>query len=140
MLAVSSATTLHLAVLTGAYMLAAGLGGFAKPKLWLDMLENFRANPGLTYLAGVVTFVIGAVMTVLHHHWSDPVAFLVSLFGFAALVEGMIALAFPQFLLRIAEGMLQFVRPFAIATMAVGAFLLIAGLAGTAPPVSPEGL
>ncbi|MEP3050771.1 MAG: DUF2065 domain-containing protein [Erythrobacter sp.] len=131
MITTSTALTLHLAALIGAYMVAAGIGGVIAPKLWLSMFDDFRAHPGLTYLAAVLTFTIGAILVSLHHHWSDPLASLVSLFGWAALIEGLIALAAPQLLLRMADVMLKFVRVFAAITALFGALLLFAGLTGS---------
>jgi hypothetical protein len=76
--------------------------------------------------------VLGAVMVAVHNLWTDPLAIVVSLVGWGALIEGVLMLA-------IRRPFLNFVRvvPFTAATMVpcgiaaivLGAVLLYAGLA-----------
>jgi uncharacterized protein YjeT (DUF2065 family) len=127
--------TLDLAGLLGLYMIAAGVGGLFAPERWRGIVDDFERMPGLVYIAGVFTFALGAVLVLFHNVWTDPLAVIVTLIGWAAAIEGLVLLAFPAPLFRLARDVMRHVRPFAFFTIALGAILLIAGLTGRPAPI-----
>lgn len=126
--------TLELLVAIGLYSLAAGIGGFLAPDRWRGMIEEF-ARPGFSFLAGFVVFVIGAAIVMTHNYWTDPLAVIVSLCGWAAAIEGLLLLAFPAPLLRLAGAFLANIRVWALVSMVIGGVLIVLGMTGRVIPV-----
>jgi uncharacterized protein YjeT (DUF2065 family) len=127
--------TLHLAVLIGLYLVAAGIGGLTGHARWDELVAEIERSPGLLYLLGAFAFAVGALVVMIHNRWTDPLAMIVSLIGWAALTEGLVLLAYPPAWLAIARPMLRHVRAVAIAAILIGALFLLAGLTGRADPV-----
>src|SRR5580765_7854786 len=88
--------TLHLLVLIGLYELAAGIAGITGRVEWKAMTDEFVRSPSLSFVTGFMTFAIGGVMIMNHHHWTDPLAIIVSLVGWIALAEGLLIMALPE--------------------------------------------
>ena len=57
------------------------------------MLDDLRDNTTLGFITGVFTFALGAFIISLHNIWTNPLAIIVSLIGWAALIEGLLFLA-----------------------------------------------
>lgn len=127
--------TLHLCVLIGLYMIAAGIGGVTGNARWDELVGELERSAGLLYLVGAFAFAVGALIVMIHNRWTDPLACLVSVVGWAALAEGLVVLAYPAAWLALARPMLRHVRAVAIAAILLGALLLLAGLTGRADPV-----
>jgi hypothetical protein len=134
MITTSTPLTLSLATAMGVSMIAGGLSGLISRERWRGIIDEFLARPGLTYISGVFVFVMGVAIILTHNIWTDPLAIIVTLIGWAAAIEGVILIAYPGPLLKWA---ISFVRPkavlaFAIFTIILGAVLLVLGLTGTA--------
>lgn len=133
-MATMTVTTLHLAILIGLYLIAAGLGGLVDAARWPDLIGDLERSPGLLYLLAALAFGAGALILWVHHQWTDPLAILVTLIGYGALAEGLVLLAFPRAWLALARPLAAHPRALAIVTLLLGALLLIAGLTGRADP------
>jgi uncharacterized protein YjeT (DUF2065 family) len=121
-----------LARIFGLYMLAAGTGlalnGADLPK----MLEEMRQSRLAFYLGGLIAFAIGAATVSLHNDFSGPLAIFITLFGWVALAEGVIMLAFPKAMRTFAGkfvAMTGTARIWGAGVAAFGVVLLIAGFA-----------
>ena len=86
--------TEFLALAFGLYMIAAGIGLLSEGDNYNQILSEFKDNAALGYIAGIMAFALGVVIVRLHNDWSSVVAGVVSLIGWAALVEGVLMLAF----------------------------------------------
>ena len=128
--------TLHLLVLIGLYELAAGIAGFTGRIDWREMTDEFVRSPSLSFVTGFMVFVIGGVMIMNHHHWTDLLAIIVSLVGWIALVEGIL-------MMIASKSLLVFFRPFIGSQRAISLFaallgivLIVLGLTGRADPIA----
>lgn len=126
-------TTELLARIYGLYMLAGGIGLLIDPKAYSGVMQEFRDNGALGYLAGIMAFLAGAVTLALHDSWDGWPAILITLIGWASLIEGLLMLAFRRgFFAAISwiptEGMV--LRVFGAGTGIFGLALLYAGFAG----------
>ena len=128
--------TLHLLVLIGVYELAAGIAGFTGRIEWRAMMEEFERSPSLAFVTGFVVFVIGGVMIMNHHHWTDLLAMIVSAIAWIALVEGLL-------IMIVARPLLIFFRPVVVNQRMISLFaatfgivLIILGLTGRADPIA----
>ena len=128
--------TLHLATGLGAILLAAGIGGFsatAGPTSdWAEAIDEMNRLPGLTLALAFVAIVFGGGILLVHHHWTDPLACLVTLIAWASFAEGLLLLGLPRLYLSFAHLGVRYARPWAIFALLLGLALLLAGLTGRA--------
>lgn len=127
-----SVLTLRLAEIFGLYMIVVGLGGLANPQRWRSVMDDLNRSPGLVVALGFAMFAVGATLVLMHSVWTDPLAIIVSLIGYVALIEGATFLAVPGPLIRIGLWSTGFIRTWAIIALALGLLLFLAGLTGRA--------
>jgi len=124
--------TLTLAQAMGLYLILVGLSGLAGPRRWDALMAELTASPALQMLMGIMVFAIGVALAISHSHLTDPLAIIVTIIGWAALIEGALLIAVPGPLLRIGHWSLGFTRIWAIVSLILGILLGLAGLTGTA--------
>ena len=124
-------TTQILAVFIGLYMVAAGIGFLTGRGSYATLIDELRDNTALGYVTGAFVFALGAAMVAVHNLWTGPLAIVVSLVGWGALIEGVLMLAIRRTFL----GLVKVVPltpatlvPCGIAAIVFGAVLAIAGL------------
>ena len=127
-----SLLTLRLAEIFGLYMILIGIGGLAAPDRWRAIIDDLNRSPGLVVALGFSVFAVGATLVLIHSIWTDPLAVIVSLIGYVALVEGAMLLAVPSPLIRIGHWSTGFIRTWAIIALVLGLLLFLAGLTGRA--------
>jgi len=82
-----------IAALIGLYMLAGGAGMLTDRDVWSKVIREIAASPALGYIAGILAFAIGAAIVAAHNRWGAPLEMVVSIIGWAALIEGVLMLA-----------------------------------------------
>jgi len=127
-----SVLTLRLAEIIGLYLIVIGIGGVAHPQRWRSIMDDLNRSPGLVITLGFAVFAVGGTLVLVHSVWTDPLAIIVSLIGYVALVEGAMLLAVPGPLIRIGHWSTGFIRTWALIALALGLFLFLAGLTGRA--------
>ena len=70
------------------------------------MLQEAERSPALSFVAGMLTFLIGITIVLIHPWGGGWLAVIVSLIGWAALAEGLILLAAPRVLWACARPMM----------------------------------
>ncbi|MBU0557341.1 MAG: DUF2065 domain-containing protein [Alphaproteobacteria bacterium] len=128
----SSVLTLQLAQALGLYMIVAGLSGLVAPQRWRAMIEEMERSPGLIMLAGMIAFAIGVALVLVHTILTDPLAVIVTLIGWSALIKGALLIAVPGPLMRMGRGILGLTRIWSIVVIVLGLALGLAGLTGRA--------
>ena len=128
--------TLHLLVLIGLYELAAGIAGLTGRIDWRAMMEEFERSPSLAFVTGFVVFVIGGVMIMNHHHWTDPLAIIVSAIAWIALVEGLLIMIAARPLLIFFRPVVVNQRMISLFAAIFGIVLIVLGLTGRADPIA----
>ncbi len=127
-----SVLTLRLAEIIGLYLIVMGIGGVANPQRWRAIMDDLNRSPGLVVALGFAVFAVGATLVLVHSIWTDPLAIMVSLIGYVALIEGATLLAVPGPLIRIGHWSTNFIRAWAITALVLGLLLFLAGLTGRA--------
>ena len=125
-----SILTLRLAEAIGLYMIVVGIGGLIAPSRWRAMMDDLERSPGLVMALGFPVFAVGAALVLIHSIWTDPLAVIVSLIGYVALIEGALLLAIPAPLISIGRRAVQFTRTWAVISILLGILLFLAGLTG----------
>ena len=125
-------TTQILAVFIGLYMVAVAIGLLTGRGSYATMIDELRDNTAFGFLTGAFAFALGAAMVAVHNLWTGPLAIVVSLVGWAALIEGVLILAIRRRFLDLVKGLPLTGAaevPFGIAIIVLGVVLLYAGLA-----------
>ena len=120
-----------LAVFIGLYMVAAGIGFLTGRGSYATLIDELRDNTALGYVTGAFVFALGAAMVAVHNLWTGPLAIVVSLVGWGALIEGVLMLAIRRpflGLVKVVPFTPATMVPFGIAAIVLGAVLAIAGL------------
>lgn len=131
LLAVKDPLTLRLALVLGAFLLAAS-SALVHPPRAQKLLESISASPGVMHATAALTAFVGLGLLALHPDVSSPAASLVSATAAWWALEGLGLLAFGH---RLPIDTPLSVRAYALSNIpagVVGAFLLIAGLFGHA--------
>lgn len=89
-------TTLYLAQLVGPIYLVLGLGLLVGGKYYAKVYDNLGKDVMAYLLAGMASMAIGLAMVLAHNLWGTLLEILVSLFGWAALVKGVLILLVPK--------------------------------------------
>jgi len=124
--------TLDLATAIGLYWIAAGIGLLLAPGRMRAMVEDLVRVPGLTYGIGLGVFAIGTAILIPHHVLYDPLSMIVTILAAVLALEGLVLIAAPQALVRIAQPFLAHARLWAILSLILGVLMLLAGLTGRA--------
>ena len=124
--------TLDLATAIGLYWIAAGIGLLLAPGRMRAMVDDLVRVPGLTYGIGLGVFAIGTAILIPHHVLYDPLSMIVTILAAVLALEGLVLIAAPQALVRIAQPFLAHARLWAILSLILGVLMLLAGLTGRA--------
>jgi hypothetical protein len=85
----------------GALFLLWGLGALANPGFFRQMLGSFTHNPALIYVIGLLNAAVGLFLILNHNYWGTVQEVIVSFFGWAALVRGVIMILSPSTFLHL---------------------------------------
>lgn len=131
-----SVLTLRLAEAIGLYMIVIGIGGLVAPQRWRQMMGDLERSPGLVMALGFPVFAVGTALVLIHSIWTDPLAIIVSLIGYVALVKGALLLATPAPLIRIGRWAVNSTPVWAAISILLGILLFFAGLTGRATVIA----
>ncbi|WOE74892.1 hypothetical protein [Alterisphingorhabdus coralli] len=119
--------TALLALAFGAYALAAGFGMLRHPRWGMGMIDECERSAALRFLVGIVVFVLGTTLVLVHPMGDHWLSILITVLGWIILVEGLVLLAFPGLIWPIAKAMLASSNTiYALAAMAIGIFFIVA--------------
>jgi uncharacterized protein YjeT (DUF2065 family) len=124
--------TLDLATAIGLYWIAAGIGLLIAPERMRAMVDDLVRVPGLTYGLGLGVFAIGTAILIPHHVLYDPLSVIVTVLAALFALEGLLLIAVPRPLVRVAQPFLNNARLWAIVSLVLGVLMLLAGLTGRA--------
>ena len=96
-----------IALFTGLYLLAAGVGEIRSPNGWWMMLKEFERSAALRFVTGLVTLAIGATIYLVNP-WvaGDWLSIAVTVIGGIAVAEGLLILASGERFLNLARAVL----------------------------------
>ena len=124
--------TLRLAMLIGLALIAAGVGGVTRRARWREMFDEFDRSPGLVMAIAWIAFLFGLLVILVHNIWTDPLAIIISIIGWAGFVEGLLLMAMPNRFLALVRPLLAYERAWGLFSMILGLLLVIAGVTGRA--------
>jgi hypothetical protein len=119
-----------LAQLIGPLFLVIGLGMLADREGYRAMAHEFLASRALIYIAGLLAFVPGLALVLVHNVWAFDWRVIITVLGWLSLVGGFFRLVLPGKVTEIGSAMLNrpgFLSGGAIGVLVIGSVLTLAG-------------
>lgn len=123
-------TSILLAKFMGPVMLVSALAMLINKQIIHDIMEDFLASPALIFIAGVMALVLGLTVVIFHNHWVAGWPVIITLYGWIALVAGVIRIAFPSVVQKMARWFTAKPQVLVVSnslSLALGAFLTFKG-------------
>ena len=123
-------TSMLIAKLIGPILAVAGLATFVNPKAFHEMGREFLASRALIFIAGFLALLGGLAIVNTHNMWIAGWPVIITIFGWAAIIGGILRMAFPALTKSIGEAMLAREAVLRVASgvqVLLGAFLMFMG-------------
>ena len=117
-------TSILIAKLMGPILVVAGLTGLLNAKAMTEMAREFIASRPLLFIGGLLALLMGLAIVNTHNLWVADWPVIITLFGWLAILGGIIRIAIPDTARSIGEKMLKS----EIALRVSGALQVILGL------------
>lgn len=120
----------HIFQLLGLVYAAAGIRGIVDKEAYRDILKGSIDSPALYYSFGLLALVLGFLLVTFHNEWSMSWSVIITIFGWIALIEGILIIAYPPLFIKISNWMVKkdsFLRVYAFVALILGAFFLLLG-------------
>ena len=79
--------------------LAVGLGLLLNPGAFSKVMDSMDSSPGVTYLGGIFTLIIGCLIVVSHNVWVASWPVVITIIGWGAMLKGFALLICPESML-----------------------------------------
>ena len=119
-------TSIFLAQLIGPLFLVMGAGVLVNRDGYSQMAHEFLDSRALIYVAGLLAFVPGLAIVLLHNVWAADWRVVITIFGWLGLIGGIFRIVFPQQVTELGEKILgntAFMIVPAIVMLLLGAWL-----------------
>jgi len=100
-------TSILLAKYMGPVMLIAGLSFFVNTKRMLAIFDDFVGSPALIFIAGFMALGLGLTFVIFHNHWVADWPVIITIYGWLALVGGVLRIVFPEVAIRMGKTMVR---------------------------------
>ncbi len=127
--------TLWLAQAIGLYLIAVAALLLTRPARLGALIGEIESSPALAFLSGFGAFAVGVAILIPHHVTYDWLALAVTLVAVVACVEGLMLIAAPQALLRLARAAVPAARLWGLVSLILGLILFLGGLTGRADAI-----
>jgi hypothetical protein len=119
-------TSIFLAQLIGPLFLVMGAGALVNRERYREMAHEFLDSRALIYVAGLLAFVPGLAIVLLHNVWAADWRVVITIFGWLGLIGGIFRIVFPQQVTDLGEkilGNVSFMIVPAIVMLLLGVWL-----------------
>jgi hypothetical protein len=119
-------TSIFLAQLIGPLFLVMGAGALVNREGYREMAHEFLDSRALIYVAGLLAFVPGLAIVLLHNVWAADWRVVITIFGWLGLIGGIFRIVFPQQVTDLGEkilGNVSFMIVPAIVMLLLGVWL-----------------
>lgn len=76
--------------------ISAGIAAMTGKVAFGKLVEDFERSPGLTFVSGFFTLVLGMILVHFHNIWAADWTVLITIVGWLSLFKGIRLMAFPQ--------------------------------------------
>jgi len=126
-------TSLFIAKLMGPILALFGLLMLIRREVFVDIARELIASRAMLFLAGILTLAAGLAIVNTHNVWVLGWPVIITVFGWLAVIGGVMRIALPDKIRGMGEAMLEsrsFISFDAVAVTALGAFLAYQGYLG----------
>jgi hypothetical protein len=123
-------TSIFLAQLIGPLLLVMGVGMVSDRENFRSMAEEFLASRALIYIAGLLAFVPGLAIVLVHNVWAFDWRLIITLLGWLSLLGGIFRLLLPRQVTAVGSAVLarrNYLTIGGVVTLALGALLSLFG-------------
>lgn len=87
--------------------IAVGIGIFINPDFYKKLFEDFIENAAVLYLGGITALVVGYLILAFHNTWTKDLSVIITIFGWLALIKGILILIQPKIIITLSKAMVQ---------------------------------
>ena len=123
-------TSVFLAQLIGPLLLVTGVGMVANAEGYRTMAHEFLASRALIYIAGLLAFVPGLAIVLVHNVWAFDWRVIITLLGWLSLLGGIFRLVLPRKVTAVGSAILarpRYLTGGGIAVVTLGTILTVFG-------------
>jgi uncharacterized protein YjeT (DUF2065 family) len=84
-----------------------GIGILVNPGFYKKLFEDFIENAAVMYLGGIMALVIGYFILAFHNTWTKDLSVIITIFGWLALIKGILILIRPKIIIALSKAILQ---------------------------------
>ena len=120
-------TSILIAGLIGPLLVMTGLIMLVTPQAVQDMAREFLASRALIFIAGVLALLGGLAIVNTHNVWTAGWPVIITIFGWLAVIGGIVRMGFPALTKSVGEAMLARhagLRVSAVIQLALGLYLM----------------
>ncbi len=99
--------SIFLAKAIGLYYVILSLGMILNGARIKVLLMEIMNNPGLLFVTGFFTLIIGILLVTSHNIWVADWRVLITLLGWGALIKGVMIVTLPQFMIETSKKWMQ---------------------------------
>lgn len=126
-------TSAWLAKLIGPYIILIGAALALNIRAFLRIEEDFFKNAALLFLTGLITFVSGLAIVLIHNLWAADWRVLITVFGWIALIKGAWLVIMPDTAMKLGKVFVKDIKlaviPWSLMII-IGIFLCVKGFMG----------
>lgn len=117
--------TVFLSKIIGLTYVVMGFGMLLNQETYRKLFKEMLDSRAFLFLSGLMVMVIGFVMVMKHNIWDGGFAVLVTLFGWLALIKGVLILLFPDSMIDISKSFVKSEKNLQLYSFLIIAFGLI---------------
>ena len=123
-------TDAQVFLLFGLAYVVMGLGGVISRDSYKKIMDDYAQSPALLFFTGLVTLTVGFLLVTFHNDWVMDWTVIITIFGWSALIKGVMILMLPSIYISISNSMKKsqmFMKIYAVLVLLIGVFLLLLG-------------
>lgn len=99
--------SITIAKILGPIFVIIGTGVLINLKTYQKMIDSFIKTPGLLYLGGFMSLLWGLIVIEFHNIWVANWTVLITIFGWLAVLKGVVIIMFPNSMIKLSESFLK---------------------------------
>ena len=89
------------------FYIVVGIGILINPGFYKKLFEDFVENAAVLYLGGAMALTVGYLILAFHNTWTKDLSVIITIFGWLALIKGIVILIRPQLMIALSKAILK---------------------------------
>jgi predicted MFS family arabinose efflux permease len=99
--------------------LAAGVAALRGVINFAKIVDDYDKSPAFTFMSGLFALILGMLLIKYHNIWVKDWTVLITIFGWAAAIKGVLFIAFPDSL-KLFKGMFKVTKAWGVLMLLIG--------------------